>query len=44
LRVRSLELARAAIEAGGLLPVEHDGGLLVPPSLATGVAVRFMRV
>jgi hypothetical protein len=44
LRVRSLELARAAIEAGGLAPIEHDGALLVPPSRATGVAVRFVRL
>lgn len=44
LRVRSLDLARAAIKAGGLMPVEHEGGLVVPPSLATGVAMRFVRL
>jgi hypothetical protein len=43
LRVRSLELARAAIEAGGLLPVEHDGGLLVPPSRCACGEGRLLR-
>lgn len=42
-RVRSLDLARAAIEAGGIAPVVRADVVVVPPTSANGVVVTFTR-
>lgn len=43
IRVRSLDLARAAIEAGGIAPVTQAEAVIVPPAAANGVVVTFTR-
>jgi hypothetical protein len=43
IRVRSLELARAAVEAGGVIPVVRPEAVVVPAGVANGVVVRFTR-
>ena len=42
-RVRSLDLARAAVEAGGITPVIHPEAVVVPPAFGNGVTVAFTR-
>ena len=42
-RVRSLDLARAAVEAGGITPVVHPEAVVVPPAFGNGVTVAFSR-
>lgn len=43
IRVRSLDLARAAVEAGGITPVVRPEAVIVPPASANGVVVTFVR-
>ncbi|TQF83433.1 VOC family protein [Elioraea sp. Yellowstone] len=43
IRVRSLDLARAAVEAGGIRPAVLPEAVIVPPGVANGVVVTFIR-
>ncbi|WP_144183026.1 VOC family protein [Elioraea rosea] len=42
-RVRDLEVARAALAAGGIEPARKDGSLAVPREAANGVCLSFVR-
>jgi hypothetical protein len=43
LRVRDLDVAAAALAAGGLMPVRDGGALTLPRAEANGAALRFTR-
>jgi 4-hydroxyphenylpyruvate dioxygenase-like putative hemolysin len=43
LRVRDLDLAARALEAGGITATREDGALSVPRGLTNGVSLRFVR-